>query len=206
MLVDGRERLAKPFSRRVVDPLNRLPGRDDGIDQILPLGRQERVACLELVELVDRHHVHRSKAVDLNPQPRGHLIGAQGRADVAGRGGVARRSDRAGHLRLRDAGRIVGHALVRLELFGIITNQPGVLTDLSIPLELLHFSRHLVQGQLQRVQAAGREVRQIGFRRRPGDVELTDDGTLFFEDTSRRARLPLLRIDPRSELRQVVIR
>ena len=129
-----------------------------------------------------------------------------GPGDVSGRGDVAGRSDRGGHLRLRDAGRIVGHALVRLELFGIITDQPGVLTDLSIPLELFHFSRDLVHGQLQRVQATGLEVRQIGFRRRPGDVELTDDGTLFFEDASRRAHLPLLRIDPRSERRQVVIR
>ena len=38
------------------------------VDQILALRRQERVARLELVELLDRHHVDRAEAIDLGAQ------------------------------------------------------------------------------------------------------------------------------------------
>ena len=55
----------KRCARRLVDPLDRLAGLRDRVDQILALRRQERVARLELVELLDRHHVDRPEPLDL---------------------------------------------------------------------------------------------------------------------------------------------
>ena len=43
-------------------------GLRDRLDQILALRRQEHVARLELVELLDGHHVHRPEPVDLVAQ------------------------------------------------------------------------------------------------------------------------------------------
>jgi hypothetical protein len=55
--VDGDERLAEALLRRLLDLLDRVAGRGDRIHEVLALARQERVARLEIVELVDRHHV-----------------------------------------------------------------------------------------------------------------------------------------------------
>ena len=62
--------------RRLVDPLDRFGRLGDRLDQILPLRSQERVTSLELVELLDRHHVHRAEAVDLRAQRGDRLFGA----------------------------------------------------------------------------------------------------------------------------------
>jgi hypothetical protein len=43
----------------------RLGRLRDRVHEILLLTRQESVTRLELVELLDRHHVHRAEAVDL---------------------------------------------------------------------------------------------------------------------------------------------
>ena len=51
--------------RGLVDPLDRLGGLRDRVDEILALRRQEGVARLELVELLDGHHVHRTETIDL---------------------------------------------------------------------------------------------------------------------------------------------
>src|SRR5262245_40472666 len=59
VLVDGGERLAEALAGRLVDALDRFARLRDRLDEILALRRQERVARLELVELLDRHHVDR---------------------------------------------------------------------------------------------------------------------------------------------------
>src|SRR5204863_9985295 len=56
--IDGRERLGEPLARRFVDALDRFAGLRDRVDEVLPLRAQEGMAGLELVELLDRHHVY----------------------------------------------------------------------------------------------------------------------------------------------------
>src|SRR5262245_7356047 len=75
--VDGGERLAEPLLRRLVDALDRFGGLRDRLDEIFPLRGEEHVAALELVELLDRHHVHRAEAIDLAAQRRNRFLGAQ---------------------------------------------------------------------------------------------------------------------------------
>jgi len=60
-----REGFDEARTRRLVDAPDRLARLGDGVDEILALGGQEHVAGLELVELLDRHHVHRPEAIDL---------------------------------------------------------------------------------------------------------------------------------------------
>src|SRR5205085_4982140 len=62
--VDRRERLAEALARRLVDAPDRFARLRDRLDQILALRRQEAVARLELVVLLDRHHVHRAATLD----------------------------------------------------------------------------------------------------------------------------------------------
>ena len=56
---------AKRCARRLVDALDRFARLGDRVDEVLALRREERVPRLELVELLDGHHVHRTEAVDL---------------------------------------------------------------------------------------------------------------------------------------------
>ena len=72
----SREALA----RRLVDALDGFARLRDRVDEILALRRQERVARLELVELLDRHHVDRAEPIDLRAQRRDRLLGAERRA------------------------------------------------------------------------------------------------------------------------------
>ena len=65
VLVDHLERFLEALTGGPINPSNRLGRLRDGVDQVLPLRRQERVPPFELVELIDRHHVHRSETVDL---------------------------------------------------------------------------------------------------------------------------------------------
>ena len=68
--VDGGERLGEALPRRLVDALDRFAGLRDRVDEVLALRREERVARLELVELLDRHHVHRAEPIDLRRAAR----------------------------------------------------------------------------------------------------------------------------------------
>ena len=61
--------------RRLVDLLDRVVGRGDRIDEVLALRGQERVARLEVVELIDRHHVDRAHPLDLGAEVGDHLVG-----------------------------------------------------------------------------------------------------------------------------------
>ena len=70
------ERFFEAFLRRLVDALDGLAGLRDRIEQILALGGEERVAGFELVELPDRHHVHRAEALDLAAQVRDDHVGS----------------------------------------------------------------------------------------------------------------------------------
>src|SRR5213594_4330100 len=66
--VDGGERLAEALTRRLVDALDGLGRLRNRLDQVLPLRREKRIARLELVELFDGHHVHRTEALNLAAQ------------------------------------------------------------------------------------------------------------------------------------------
>ena len=63
--------------RRLVDALDRFAGLRDRVDEVLALRRQERVARFELVELLDRHHVHGTEAIDLGFQRRNGVFGRE---------------------------------------------------------------------------------------------------------------------------------
>ena len=86
--VDRLERVAEPDLAGLVDALDRLVGRGDGVDQILALRGQEGVPRLELVELLDGHHVDRAEPVDLGAQP-GDGVFRRDRVRRFGRGAVA---------------------------------------------------------------------------------------------------------------------
>src|SRR5262249_52335207 len=73
--VDGGERLAETLAGGLVDPLDRLGGLRDRFDQVLPLSGQESMTRLELVELLDGHHVHWAEALDLGAQGRDSFLG-----------------------------------------------------------------------------------------------------------------------------------
>ena len=104
--VDGRERLAEARVRRLVDAPDGLVGLRDRVDEVLALRRQEGVARVELVELLDGHHVDRAELVDLAAQLGDGLFGGH----RAGRG--RRRSSR---LRRASADRPrIGRGLDRL--------------------------------------------------------------------------------------------
>ena len=62
---------------RFVDLLDGLTRLRDRVDQILALRGQKAVARLELVELLDRHHVHRTQPVDPGSQPCDRLFSRQ---------------------------------------------------------------------------------------------------------------------------------
>src|SRR5262249_31786959 len=66
VLVDDGERLLEALPRRLVDLADRLVGRRNRVDEVLALRGQERVARLEVVELIDRHHVHGAHSLDLD--------------------------------------------------------------------------------------------------------------------------------------------
>ena len=84
MGVDGVERLAEPLARRPVDPGDGVDGGVDRLHQILPLRGQEVVALVEVVELLDGHHVHGPEALDLLPQARRGLLDVDRRLARAG--------------------------------------------------------------------------------------------------------------------------
>ena len=57
--------------RRIASPVG-----GDRVDEVLALRREEHVARLELVELLDGHHVHRAEPIDLVAQLRDGFLGA----------------------------------------------------------------------------------------------------------------------------------
>ena len=90
VLVDRRERLREALARGLVDALDRLAGLRDRVDQVLALRGEEGVARLELVELLDRHHVDRAEPVDLRPQARDRLLRAERTLFGRSHGGAGR--------------------------------------------------------------------------------------------------------------------
>ena len=88
-VVDGRERHREAGARRLVDAPNRFARLGDRVDEVLPLRRQERVPRLELVVLLDGHHVDGTEAVDLGGS--GRSVSMLGELRVG----------HLGHLRLR---------------------------------------------------------------------------------------------------------
>ena len=70
LVVDRAERLWNRSRVVFVDALDGLAGLRDRIEQVLALRGEERVARLELVELLDGHHVDRPEPLDLLLQLR----------------------------------------------------------------------------------------------------------------------------------------
>ena len=75
--VDRSEGLGKPLSGGLVDALDGFGGLGNRVDEILALGGQKGMARLELVVLLDRHHVHRPESIDLRAQASDRLFSAQ---------------------------------------------------------------------------------------------------------------------------------
>ena len=84
LCLDRGERLAEAHLRRLVDARDRLGRLRDRVDQVAPLRGQERVARLELVELLDGHHVHRAEAIDLGLQADDRFLGGHRCGAAAG--------------------------------------------------------------------------------------------------------------------------
>src|SRR5262249_44822346 len=70
--VDSRECFGKALTRHLVDALYRPRCLRDGLDEIEPLACKERMAGLELVELLDGHPVGWGEAFGLRSQPGHH--------------------------------------------------------------------------------------------------------------------------------------
>ena len=94
------ERLGEPLARGLVDLADRLAGLRDRVEQILALRGEERVARLELVELLDGHHVDRAEAVDLLLEVGDDLLRRERRRLVDGVGRRAGASASASPARL----------------------------------------------------------------------------------------------------------
>ena len=85
--------------------LDGVAGRCDRIGQVLALRRQELMACIQLVELIDGHHIDRSEPIDFLSQPADVLLWCRrcchgGFWDVHRR--LLRRLRLSSSLRLRD--------------------------------------------------------------------------------------------------------
>ena len=175
--VDGEERFRETLTRRFVDPPDRFARLRDRFDEIVALRRQEPVALVELVELLDRHHVHRTEPLDPAPQRCDRLLGAH-RALLRDRDRIFR------DVRLQPD--ITRRVLVLVDrLLG--AQSRGVRNGLPRRFELLDLAEHLVERGIDGILAGVREVRQIAFGRRPRDVELRDDGA---DRVERAARFP----------------
>src|SRR5262249_43536049 len=77
VVVDRAERLGEPLPRRFVNAGDRLARLRDGVYEILALAGEKHVARLELVELLDGHHVDRTQAIDLRAQGDDRFFGAE---------------------------------------------------------------------------------------------------------------------------------
>src|SRR5262245_20505835 len=149
--VDRGERLVEAVAPRLSDasyPSGRL---HDRLDEILALFGDERMTAFELVELLDGHHVHRPKSIDLGAQRRDRFLGAEG--SLFGKGdGVDDFALFVLPLLRRDDGRVGKRLAFALER-----------------VDLLH---DLIERRVHGVFAGERQMREIGFRGRARDVEL----------------------------------
>ena len=155
-VVDRGERFAEARVRRFVDLADRLVGLRDRVDEVLVLRGQEDVALLELLRLLDRHHVDRAHALDLFAQLGDRLF--RGHLDRFDAVRPVRNAVRAGVGRLR---RPV-FDLVRIDGFSG-ANGAHVGLHLAGRLHLRHFIADLVEGRVDGVDRLLREVRQVGF-------------------------------------------
>ena len=123
--------------------------------------RQERVACLELVELLDGHHVDRARADRSSPAARRWpLLRSSPRCSASLTAG----STAAPHPRaaiLVPHPRIVG-ATRRARPASRRPAAPSRSTS----------STHVVEGRLHGFEARLRQMRQFAFRRRAGHIQL----------------------------------
>ena len=155
LLVDGGERLGEALARRLVDALDRFAGLRDRIDQVLALRGEERVARLELVELLDGHHVHRTEPIDLAAQRRDRLFGAQRPL----RRFLDRRLADRQPLTADSAGASSSSSGSSAQITG------GVGRRLAVALHLLDLEHDVVERGLDGVVAGVREVRRGRLRR-----------------------------------------
>ncbi len=155
VVVDRRKRLGEALTRGLVDALDRLGRLRDRVDEILALRRQERVARLELVELLDRHHVHRAEAIDLRAQRGDRLLGAE-RVAVRAAITAAPGSDRSGCRRQvrPEAGPTTDR---RSSSPSSTARRPQMTRASGVAApsrsSCVHFDEHLVERRLHRVEA-----------------------------------------------------
>ena len=127
--------------------------------------RQEGVSRLELVELLDRHHVDGPEPVDLGAQRDDRLLGAE-RAPhrVVGRQRplVARTG--------------CGRRQARLVFRRASSAQITLASGATVPAAscAVDFCEHFVERRLDGLETRLGEVRQIALRRRARDIELGD--------------------------------
>ena len=124
------------------------------------------MARLELVELLDRHHVDRAEPIDLGAQPGDRFFGAE--RLLLGRSSSAR----LGRLGCRRRRGISAFAV----LVGLVgADDSRVRRQFAGALELVDFRQDVVERRLDRVEAGGREMREIAFGGGARDVELGDE-------------------------------
>src|SRR5207253_2536432 len=76
--VDRREGFLETLPGRLIDFANGITGLRNRIEQVLSLRGQETVSRLELVELLDGHHVHGTKTLDFPSKGGNHRFGRHG--------------------------------------------------------------------------------------------------------------------------------
>ena len=160
VLVDRRERLAEALLRGLVDLLDRVVGGGNRVDEILALRGQERVARLEVVELIDGHHVDGAHPLDLRAQVGDHLVRGHGRRRRRRGSRPARRV--AAHCRTLPLPP-PPHRARRRPASGWRAHRSRSSSSIS--------GADVFDGGLHGFKAGLCEMREIGFRGRARDIE-----------------------------------
>ena len=160
--VDGGERVAEARVRGLVDALDGFVGLRDRVDQVLALRGQEGVALIELGELLDGHHVDRAELVDLRAQLGDGFFGGhptRRSAPALSIDGVASAaaSDTADGPACSSSSSGSGASAARMAATS------GSM--MPVRLHLLDLGAHVVERQVDRVEALLREVRPGRLRR-----------------------------------------
>jgi hypothetical protein len=132
--------------------------------------------------LLDRHHVHRAKPIDLGAQPGDGVFRGQRADGFDAQGGAETVSGNRRH-RIEvdwtakgvDVRCITRRAFVVLDA---IVHRKGtrIRRRRACAFELVYFGDHVFERGLHGLQTGRRKVRQIAFRRRTGNLQLARRG------------------------------